>query len=180
MSRRRMQSREGTPLGSARNCWSQSRRFAAQRWMAVGPSQPHNIPHTTITITSTKRCLRFRVCRGSESDSKYDPIDSTLTHLVAIQRILPRGGRTRRAILDRATMRTPPQDKVYHIATHRASPRRLPIYARWPWGLGLTQTGRQNCLYAGSNPASSLPWSPLSRCPDGSAVGEALIDVPCV
>src|SRR5579872_6238052 len=56
--------------------------------MAVGPSQLHVMPHTAITIISTNRCLRLRVCRGSESDSKYDPIDSTFTHLVAIRYIL--------------------------------------------------------------------------------------------
>jgi hypothetical protein len=41
--------------------------------MAVGPSLPHKMPHTAITTTSTKRCFRFRVCRGSDSDSKYEP-----------------------------------------------------------------------------------------------------------
>ena len=70
MSRRRMQSREGMPLGSERNCASQSRRFSAQRWMAVGPSQPQTMPQTAMTTMSTSRCLRLRVCRGSESDSK--------------------------------------------------------------------------------------------------------------
>lgn len=29
-------------------------------------------------------CLRFRVCRGSVMQSKYDPIDSTATRLVAM------------------------------------------------------------------------------------------------
>ena len=51
-------------------CWSHSRRFEAQRWMAVGPSQPHTMPQTAITTMSTRRCFRFRVCRGSERDSK--------------------------------------------------------------------------------------------------------------
>src|ERR1700677_3832544 len=103
-----MQSREGIPLGSDRNCPSQSWRFSAQRWMAVGPSLPHNMPHTAITTTSTKRCFRFRVCRGSESDSKYEPIDSTFTHFVAMRHILARGRRTLRAICDRTNVRAPP------------------------------------------------------------------------
>ena len=46
---RRMQSREGIPLGSDRKFSSQSRRLSAQRWMAVGPSLPHKMPHTAIT-----------------------------------------------------------------------------------------------------------------------------------
>ena len=33
---------------------------------------------------------------------------------------------------DRVVRRVPTQAKVYHIAADRASPRRLPIYARWP------------------------------------------------
>jgi hypothetical protein len=65
-----MQSREGTPLGKVKNCLSHSRRSEAQRWIAVGPSHPQTMPHTAITTTSTNRCFRFRMCRGSESDSK--------------------------------------------------------------------------------------------------------------
>jgi serine/threonine protein kinase len=67
---------------------SQSRRLSAQRWMAVGPSLPHKMPHTAITTISTRRCFRFLVCRGSESDSKYEPIVSTFTNFVAMRHIL--------------------------------------------------------------------------------------------
>src|SRR3954449_5403241 len=81
MSRRRMQSREGMPLGKAR-CWaSQGARCLAQRWMAVGPSHPQRMPQTAMTAISTKRCLRLRVCRGSSSDSKYEPMEPTSTSL---------------------------------------------------------------------------------------------------
>src|SRR4051794_29614870 len=80
-SSRRMQSREGMPLGKAR-CWaSHEARCLAQRWMAVGPSQPQRTPQTAMTVMSTKRCLRLRVCRGSESDSKYEPREPTSTSL---------------------------------------------------------------------------------------------------
>src|SRR3954453_23927287 len=81
MSSRRMQSREGMPLGKAR-CWaSHAARCLAQRWMAVGPSQPQRTPQTEMTVMSTRRCLRLRVCRGSESDSKYEPREPTSTSL---------------------------------------------------------------------------------------------------
>jgi hypothetical protein len=45
------------------------------------------MPHTAITTTSTSRCFRFRACRGSESDSEDEPIDSTFTHLAAMRSI---------------------------------------------------------------------------------------------
>src|SRR3954453_2133167 len=81
MSRRRMQSRDGMPLGKAR-CWaSQGARCLAQRWMAVGPSHPQRMPQTAMTAISTRRCLRLRVCRGSLSDSKYEPMEPTSTSL---------------------------------------------------------------------------------------------------
>src|SRR5882724_9800491 len=101
--------------------------------MAVGPSQLHVMPHTAITIISTKRCLRLRVCRGSESDSKYDPIDSTFTHLVAIRYILAGAGRRRCATVGREIMRALLISEVYHFAGKSASSPRPPIYARWPW-----------------------------------------------
>src|SRR5512143_3041346 len=76
-----MQSREGMPLGKAR-CWaSHEARCLAQRRMAVGPSHPQRMPQTAMTVISTKRCLRLRVCRGSESDSKYEPMELTSTSL---------------------------------------------------------------------------------------------------
>src|SRR5512135_1554014 len=76
-----MQSREGMPLGKAR-CWaSHEARCLAQRRMAVGPSHPQRMPQTAMTVISTKRCLRLRVCRGSESDSKYEPRELTSTRL---------------------------------------------------------------------------------------------------
>src|SRR5271156_2161607 len=103
-----MQSREGIPLGSDRNVSSQSRRLSAQRWMAVGPSLPHKMPHTAITTISTKRCFRFRVCRGSESDSKYEPIVSMFTNFVAMSHILAGGKRALHAIRDRADVGAPP------------------------------------------------------------------------
>src|SRR5919112_1994766 len=49
--------------------------------MAVGPSHPQMTPQTAMTTMSTKRCLRLRVCRGSESDSKYEPREPTSTSL---------------------------------------------------------------------------------------------------
>src|SRR5512144_1285391 len=76
-----MQSREGMPLGKAR-CWaSHEARCLAQRRMAVGPSHPQRMPQTAMTVISTKRCLRLRVCRGSESDSTYEPMELTSTSL---------------------------------------------------------------------------------------------------
>jgi hypothetical protein len=57
-------------VARGRNCFSQSARLVAQRWRAVGPSQPHTMPQTAITTISTRACLRFRVCRGSGSDWK--------------------------------------------------------------------------------------------------------------
>src|SRR5512143_992205 len=76
-----MQSREGMPWGKAR-CWaSHEARCLAQRRMAVGPSHPQRMPQTAMTVISTKRCLRLRVCRGSESDSKYEPMELTSTSL---------------------------------------------------------------------------------------------------
>ena len=65
-----MQSREGMPLARGRNPLSQSRRLAAQRWMAVGPSEPQTMAQMAMTTMSTRRCLRLRVWRGSERDSK--------------------------------------------------------------------------------------------------------------
>src|SRR5437763_15995749 len=74
-----MQSREGMPLGKAR-CWaSQEARCLAQRWMAVGPSHPQMMPQTAMTAIATIKCLRLRVCRGSLSDSKYEPMVPTST-----------------------------------------------------------------------------------------------------
>ena len=123
-----MQSREGTPLGSARNSLSQSRRFAAHRWMAVGPSQPHTKPHMAITITSPNRCLRLRVCRGSESDSKYEPIASTFTNLVAMRRILAQSG----GLAARSSTTPHASTSMRQGVSHRGQsrdPRRLPVYA---------------------------------------------------
>src|SRR3954453_4201877 len=85
IKRRRMQSREGTPLARARKPWSQSLRLAAQRWMAVGPSQPQTRAQTAMTTTSISRGLRLRVWRGSHRDWKYEPMDSTFTHLSAMR-----------------------------------------------------------------------------------------------
>src|SRR5512135_3149713 len=76
-----MQSREGMPLGKAR-CWaSHEARCLAQRRMAVGPSHPQRMPQTAMTVISTKRCLRLRVCRGSESASKYELMEPPSTSL---------------------------------------------------------------------------------------------------
>src|SRR5215475_16207711 len=99
--------------------------------MAVGPSQPHTMPQTASTTTSTKRCFRFRVCRGSESDSKYEPMDSTFTHGV-VMRGIPgvSSGASRSAIASRANTAVA---TVYQDEAARASPRIFPIYARWPW-----------------------------------------------
>ena len=69
-SNRRIQSRDGMPLGRARCRASHDSRCLAQRWMAVGPSHPQMMPQTAMTAISTSRCLRFRMCRGSLSDSK--------------------------------------------------------------------------------------------------------------
>src|SRR4051794_29962578 len=49
--------------------------------MAVGPSHPQRMPQTAMTAISTRRCLRLRVCRGSLSDSKYEPMEPTSTSL---------------------------------------------------------------------------------------------------
>src|SRR5215204_5375193 len=49
--------------------------------MAVGPSHPQTMPQTAMTAISTRRCLRLRVCRGSLSDSKYEPMEPTSTSL---------------------------------------------------------------------------------------------------
>ena len=57
-SRRRMQSREGMPLGKARCNASHDSRCLAQRWMAVGPSHPQRMPQTAMTAMSPSRCLR--------------------------------------------------------------------------------------------------------------------------
>src|SRR4051794_24825657 len=74
-----MQSREGMPLGRAR-CWAnQEARCWAPRWRAVGPSHPQMTPPPAMTPLSTKRGLRLRVCRGSESDSKDEPREPTST-----------------------------------------------------------------------------------------------------
>src|SRR5215475_16018443 len=91
--------------------------------MAVGPSQPHTMPQTASTTTSTKRCFRFRVCRGSESDSKYEPMDSTFTHGV-VMRGIPgvSSGASRSAIASRANTAVA---TVYQDEAARASPRIL-------------------------------------------------------
>src|SRR5215218_672113 len=99
--------------------------------MAVGPSQPHTMPQTAMTTTSMSRCLRLRVCRGSERGSKYDPMDSTFTNLAAMRGVLACGpGLTGRSVI---TPKVTPLAMVYRTASPRASPRILPIYARWPW-----------------------------------------------
>ena len=78
------ESREGMPWGSSRYFASQSDFDFAQRWMAVGPLASHKIPQMLTTTTSTSRCFRFRVCRGSNNDSKCDPIAPTSAHWLAI------------------------------------------------------------------------------------------------
>jgi hypothetical protein len=78
-SRRRRPSREGMPLGKAR-CWaSHEARCLAQRGIAVGPAHPPRMPRTAMPARATKRCLRVRVGRGSESDSKDEPREPTST-----------------------------------------------------------------------------------------------------
>ncbi len=101
-SSRRMQSREGMPLAIAK-CWaSPSRRVDAQRWMAVGPSQPHRIAATVRTTTATRRCLRLRVCLGSESDSKEQALEPTSTNLARGEILALAAGRLPRASPRRA------------------------------------------------------------------------------
>lgn len=65
ISNRRMQSREGTPLGGARCRASQEARCLARRWRAVGPSHPQMTPQTAVTARSISKCLRLRAWRGS-------------------------------------------------------------------------------------------------------------------
>ena len=110
----------------------------AQRCMAVGPSLPHTGPPTAITTMSIGRCLRLRVGRGSERDSKKGPMESTFTHWVAMYYTPAGDGRRRRAIDAHATGRAPLQAKVYHSGVASARPRSLPIYARWPCPSSLT------------------------------------------
>src|SRR4051812_21441417 len=127
-----MQSREGTPLGRGRNCLSQSWRLAAQRWRAVGPSQPHTMPQTAITTTSINRCLRLRVCRGSERDSKYEPMASTFTHLVVMRGVLACRSRPHQAIRDHAT-----GERRYSLDVSGRGPSRHPSYPSHLYALAL-------------------------------------------
>lgn len=60
MSKLWMQSRDGMPLGNAKNPRSQSARATAHRRIAVGPSHPHTTPHTAMITMSRNWCLRLR------------------------------------------------------------------------------------------------------------------------
>lgn len=48
-------------MGSWRYLASHSLWELAQRWIAVGPSQPETTPATQIMMMSMRRCLRFFV-----------------------------------------------------------------------------------------------------------------------
>src|SRR3954470_1812535 len=144
-----MQSREGTPLGRGRNCLSQSWRLAAQRWRAVGPSQPHTMPQTAITTTSINRCLRLRVCRGSERDSKYEPMASTFTHLVVMRGVLACRSRPHQAIRDHAT-----GERRYSLDVSGRGPSRHPSYPSHLYALALG--GRDTTLLRGFSPRPQL------------------------
>ncbi len=105
---RRMQSREGdSVVAGGKELAAASRGWlAAQRWMAVGPSQPQTMPQTAITTTiSTSRCLRRCACAGGQrgTSRKYEPMDSTFTHLVVMRGPGVREPRPRQVIHDHPT-----------------------------------------------------------------------------
>ena len=126
-----MQSREGMPLGRVRCSSSYDSRCLAQRWMAVGPSQPQMMPQTAMTAISTNRCLRLRMCRGSESDSKYDPMEPTSTNLATRGFLGSVGVRCRAELRHAATQAGRPEPR-YRTEVRRARLPRPHSYARWP------------------------------------------------
>ena len=71
-------------------------------------------------------------------------MDSTLIHWTARADTPLEDGRCCHATDEGATLRAPLQVKVYHSETDSASPRSLPIYARWPCPMD----GSVNCSYA--------------------------------
>src|SRR3954469_22821016 len=91
--------------------------------MAVGPSQPQTMPQTAITTTSISRCLRLRVCRGSERDSKYEPMDSTFTHLAVMRGVLACALRPHQAICNHAM-----GERRYRLGVSHRDRSRQPSY----------------------------------------------------
>ena len=90
------ESAPGTPRASAPSTADECNHVKGFRWEAIeispanpadclassdgwpsGSSPPHKVTaHRDHHDIHQKRCFRFRVCRGSESDSKYEPIVS--------------------------------------------------------------------------------------------------------
>src|SRR5262249_54270388 len=100
--------------------------------MAVGPSPPQRMPQTAMTTTSTRRCLRLRGCRGSESDSKYEPREPTSTSLAT--RVILGSVRVGRGLEERpAATRARGPDQGYRPEARRARSPRLLSYTRGPW-----------------------------------------------
>ena len=143
-----------------RNCRSQSRRWVAQRWMAVGPSQPQTMPQMAMTTMSTKRCLRFRVCRGSERDWKYEPMDSTFTHWVrhATDTLVELVG-LRHAIRDRVTVRN------RHRTTSTTSRSIAQVHAVYP---SMRADPAEASSHQRQHPGQDDPLYARHRIPHGS------------
>src|SRR4051812_32126825 len=107
--------------------------------MAVGPSQPQRMPQTAMTAISTRRCLRLRVCRGSLSDSKYEPMEPTSTSL-ATGGILGSVGDESRAP-NRGVRRPHHCDRIKDIDA-------TPIAPDYP-DLTVIRAGRGGCVISG-------------------------------
>jgi len=129
-----MQSREGTPLGRMRTAFSQSRRLAAQRWMAVGPSDPE-----TMARWRSPRRRSGGACGcgcggvGEGLEVRADGLD--VDHFSAMCPTSPERGGVRR-VADGHARRTAPGHWYKHNKARAQADAVLPNYARWPWVLG--------------------------------------------
>ena len=129
-----MQSRDGMPLGNERTCTSQSLRFLAQRWMAVGPSQPHKMPAIQITMTSTKRCFAIACMPGIGERFEVRSNGLNIDQLGHKTFLVIEASFTAKPTAPWPFDRLPTRCKDSDSHFFAQAPR-PPIYARWPWGV---------------------------------------------